>query len=205
MFTAGSSSTPPRMTRLRANRRQAPYAVLTVVTLAVALLGYAGYVLYPRFDLPAGTGASLLLLSAAAGIASFFSPCGFPLLVTVLARDTTGDGDRLSLRRALGFGAWLSLGGAGFVLLIGLLIALGAGGFFKTVTFTSTEGIVLRVIVGTLLLYLGLVQLNVFSAPFGAVERLIRPLIGKQSSLRRDRPQLGFTLLGFGYLLAGFG
>lgn len=109
------------------------------------------------------------------------------------------------MRRALGFGVWLSLGGAGFVLLMGLLIALGAANFFKTVTFTSTEGIVLRLVVGSLLLYLGLVQLNVFSAPFGAVERSIQPLIGKQAGLRRDRPQIGFTLLGFGYLLAGFG
>jgi cytochrome c biogenesis protein CcdA len=188
-----------------ANKRQTPYAVLTVLTLTVALLGYAGYVLYPRFDLPAGTGASLLLLSAAAGIASFFSPCGFPLLVTILARDATGGIDHLTLRRALGFGAWLSLGGASFVLLMGLLIALGAGGFFTTVTFASTQGIILRLVVGGLLLYLGLVQLNRLSAPFGAVEQVIRPLIGKQAQLRRERPQLGFTLLGFGYLLAGFG
>lgn len=97
MSIAVSSSTLPRATTLRAHRRHAPYAVLTILTLTVALFGYLGYVLYPRFDLPAGTGASLLLLSAAAGIASFFSPCGFALLVTVLARDARGPGDtRLS-------------------------------------------------------------------------------------------------------------
>ena len=188
-----------------ARSRQVPYGVVVVATLVVALLGYAGYVLYPRFDLPAGTGASLLLLSAAAGIASFFSPCGFPLLVTVLARDAARDGERLPLRRALGFGVWLSLGGATFVLLVGVLIAIGAGTFFKTVTFTSTEGIVLRSIVGSLLVYLGLVQMNLLSSPFGAIEHAIMPAVKEQARLRRERPPLGFALLGFGYLLAGFG
>jgi cytochrome c biogenesis protein CcdA len=48
----------------------------------VALTGYAGYELYPRFDLPALEGASLLVLAAGAGVASFFAPCSFPLLVT---------------------------------------------------------------------------------------------------------------------------
>lgn len=192
--------------RMRGRRRtEVPYAVLIVATLAVALLGYLGYVLYPRFHLPAATGASLILLSAAAGIASFFSPCGFPLLVTVLARDATREDDQLPLRRALGFGAWLSLGGATFVLLVGLLIAFGAGGLVETVTFTSTTGIVLRSVVGALLVYLGLVQLNVLRAHFGAVERAIRPLLGKQAQLRREHPPIGFTALGFGYLLAGFG
>jgi cytochrome c biogenesis protein CcdA len=187
-------------------KRSGSYALLAVATLAVALLGYLGYVLYPRFDLPAGTGASLFLLSAAAGVASFFSPCGFPLLVTVLARDTaTGEG-RLSLSRALAFGAWLSLGAAAFVLVLGFLIALGAGSLFRTVTFTSAEGIVLRSVVGSLLLLLGLIQLSVISgAAFGRVEDWIRPLITRQAHLRRERPPLGFALLGFGYLLAGFG
>ncbi|MGH2694852.1 MAG: cytochrome c biogenesis protein CcdA [Actinomycetota bacterium] len=187
-------------------RRSAPFAVLALATVAVALLGYVGYLLYPRFDLPAGTGASLLLLSAAAGVASFFSPCGFPLLVTVLARDTATEEHRLSLARALRFGAWLSLGAASFVLLLGSLIALGAGTFFRTVTFTSTEGIVLRSVVGALLILLGLIQLNVIpSAAFGAVERGVRPLIAGQARLRRERPPVGFAVLGFGYLLAGFG
>jgi hypothetical protein len=64
------------------------YAALVGATGAAAVAGYVGYVLYPRFDLPAATGASLLALAAAAGIASFFSPCSFPLAVTLLARDT---------------------------------------------------------------------------------------------------------------------
>ena len=37
-------------------------------------------------DLPAGEGAGLAVLAAGAGVAAFFSPCSFPLLVTALAR-----------------------------------------------------------------------------------------------------------------------
>ncbi|MGH2748816.1 MAG: cytochrome c biogenesis protein CcdA [Actinomycetota bacterium] len=181
------------------------YLVLVVATLAVALIGYVGYVLYPRFDLPAGVGASLLLLSAAGGVASFFSPCGFPLLVTVVSRDMAPDEGGYALARALRTGSWLSLGAATFVLLVGSLIALGAGGFFRTVTFTSAAGIVLRAIVGAFLLVMGLVQIGVLRSPFGPVEDLIRPLLVRQAQLRRERPSVGFAALGFGYLLAGFG
>lgn len=64
------------------------YFLLISGISVLALVGYAGYVIHPRFDLPAVTGVGLLILAASAGIASFFSPCSFPLLVTLLARET---------------------------------------------------------------------------------------------------------------------
>lgn len=54
------------------------YLALGLGALALALAGYLGYVFYPRFALPAGAGAGLLLLAAGAGVASFFSPCSSP-------------------------------------------------------------------------------------------------------------------------------
>lgn len=177
------------------------YAFLTGVTATAAVAGYAGYVLYPRFDLPAATGASLLLLSAAAGIASFFSPCSFPLAVTLLAREThPGEQGRLT-RLTL----WLGLGALVFLALAGVLIAAGAGVFFKEVTFTSTAGITIRAVVGSLLVLLGLIQLNVLPVSLLAVEDAAKPLLARQARLRRDQPALAFGLFGFGYLLAGFG
>ena len=177
------------------------YALLVGVTAGAALAGYTGYVLYPRFDLPAATGASLWGLAAAAGIASFFSPCSFPLAVTLLARETTpgrqGRLTRLSI--------WLGLGALLFLALAGTLIAAGAGAFFKQVTFTSTAGITIRAVVGSLLIFLGLVQLNVLPVSLLAVEDAAKPLLDRQARLRRDRPALAFGLFGFGYLLAGFG
>lgn len=67
------------------------YAVLVLTIALLALAGYIGYILYPRFDLPGVSGAGLLVLAAAAGLGSFFSPCSFPLLVTLLSREVQPD------------------------------------------------------------------------------------------------------------------
>ncbi|MBW3589313.1 MAG: hypothetical protein KY429_07830 [Actinobacteria bacterium] len=178
------------------------YALLVAVTAGVSVVGYAGYVLYPRFDLPAVAGGSLFLLAGAAGVASFFSPCSFPLAVTILAREATGKDDAPSVTRLT---LWVGLGALTFLLLAGLLIAAGAGAFFKQVTFTSTAGITIRTVVGSLLILLGLIQLNVLPVSFHRVEEAARPLLARQARLRSSKPALAFGLFGFGYLLAGFG
>jgi len=176
----------------------------------VALAGYAGYELYPRFDLPALEGAGLLVLAAGAGIASFFAPCSFPLLVTLLSRqagrsDEGGRSDGGEGRPAL-FAAALAGGATLFLIVLGGLIALGGSAFAARVTFTSTVGITLRIVVGTALVILGLVQIGVLAdSPFRAVERGTKRLSQKQAKLRRQHPVAGFTAFGFFYLAAGFG
>lgn len=177
------------------------YAILVAATVAVAVAGYGGYVLYPRFDLPAASGVTLLLLSVAAGIASFFSPCSFPLAVTLLARETH-PGEQARLTRLT---LWLGLGALAFLILAGGLIAVGAGVFFKEVTFTSAAGITIRAVVGSLLILLGLVQLNILPVSLLAVEDAAKPLLARQAHLRSERPAAAFALFGFAYLLAGFG
>jgi copper chaperone CopZ/cytochrome c biogenesis protein CcdA len=189
-----------------------PRLVLWFVTLGVMLLaaaGYAGYVLYPRFNLPAAQGAALLLLAAGAGVASFFSPCSFPLLVTLLARHT-GRGEKTTGRpsqrgSAFSFAAALSLGAAAFLILSGLVIAVGGEALFAGVTFESPTGRALRTVVGGFLILLGLMQLGVLPFPLHAVERIARPLLRTQAQIRNRNPLISFTLFGFGYLLAGFG
>lgn len=177
------------------------YALLVTLSAGAAVAGYAGYVLYPRFDLPAVTGASLLLLAAAAGVAAFFSPCSFPLAVTLLAREVRPGQQGRLIRLTL----WLGLGALGFLVLAGALIAAGAGAFFKEVTFTSTAGIAIRAVVGVLLILFGLIQLNVLPVSLLAIEDAARPLLGRQARMRRDHPAVAFGLFGFAYLLAGFG
>jgi cytochrome c biogenesis protein CcdA len=184
------------------------YALLAAATAAVALVGYLGYVFYPRFDLPAGTGATLLVLAAGAGIASFFSPCSFPLLVSMLARPIAAEaearGDR-PFRKAAMFAAGLSVGASAFLVVVGIAIAAGASTYFDDVTFTSTAGITIRLVVGVLLITLGLIQLNVLPISFRRFEPAMHGYLGRQAQVRRRRPVFGFTLFGFGYLLAGFG
>lgn len=153
--------------------------MLVLFLAGLALAGYSGYVVYPRFDLPAAAGIGLLILSVGAGIASFFSPCSFPLLLTLLARHTGSEREqnqRLG-NRPFPFAAALAVGASGFFLLVGLFVAFGGGVFFESVTFTSSVGRLLRLLVGVLLILLGLFQLDLLPSPnFRAVSRLSEPL-----------------------------
>ncbi|MGH2377062.1 MAG: cytochrome c biogenesis protein CcdA [Candidatus Limnocylindria bacterium] len=177
------------------------YAMLAVGVALLALAGYGGYVLYPRFGLPAVSGGALLVLAAGAGIASFFSPCSFPLLATLLAREAGGR----QTARAVRFAAALSFGAGAFLLLAGIGVAFGAGALFAEVTFTSVAGKTIRALVGLGLIALGLIQLGVVNLSFHGIDRLVRPLMRYQAGERRERPILGYAALGFGYVLAGFG
>ncbi|MBW3662777.1 MAG: hypothetical protein KY469_06730 [Actinobacteria bacterium] len=182
------------------------YAMLTAAVLIAAGGGYAGYVLFPRFDLPAVTGAGTLLLAAAAGSAAFFSPCSFPLLATLLARHTGAEKPLPQrLRRSVGFAAALAVGASVFVLAVGLLFALGGRGLAGAVTFTSTSGRVIRIVIGLLLLVLGAIQADKLAISFRRFEPAIHGLLKRQASLRRRHPVAGTAVFGFGYLAAGFG
>lgn len=181
------------------------YLVLVALVVVVAAGGFVGYVLYPRFDFPGVEGVGLLGLAAAAGVASFFSPCSFPLLVTLLARQAVADSEAGRPARPAIFGASLALGAAVFMLMAGLVIALGGEALFAGVTFTSTTGITIRVVVGVLLIFLGLIQIGVVPLSMHAVSGVVQPLLKQQARLRRERPVLGFTMFGFAYVLAGFG
>lgn len=181
------------------------YAILVAAVVVVAVAGYLGYVVYPRFGLPAVEGFALLGLAAAAGVASFFSPCSFPLMVTLLARQAVDDSEAGRRPRPVAFGGSLALGAAAFMLLAGTAIAAGGEALFAGVTFTSTAGITIRVTVGLLLVSLGLVQVGVVPVSLHAVSRLVQPLLRGQARLRRERPIAGFALFGFAYVLAGFG
>lgn len=178
------------------------YAMLAAGVALLALAGYGGYVLYPRFGLPAVSGGALLVLAAGAGIASFFSPCSFPLLATLLAREA---GVERRTAKAIRFAAALSIGAGAFLLLAGVGVAFGAGALFAGVTFTSVAGKTVRSLVGLGLIVLGLMQLGVIRVSFHGIDRLVRPLMRYQAGERRERPTRGYAVLGFGYVLAGFG
>jgi cytochrome c biogenesis protein CcdA len=172
--------------------------------------GYGAYLLYPRFNLPAVDAVGLAILSLAAGVASFFSPCSFPLLATLLIRDTHGGeeptpGRQIVLSRALTYAAALSLGTVVFLVLTASVIAAGGQALVEQVTFTSPVGRVIRTLVGALLIVLGLIQVGVLRLSFYRVADLARPLLQSQARMRRRAPIAGFAVFGFGYLVAGFG
>ena len=193
------------MTHLQDGSSRGRYLILIVVVALVGLAGYVGYVVYPRFDLPAVEGAGLLGLAAAAGVGAFFSPCSYPLLLTLLGRQAIQDSKEGRPPRPAIFGGSLALGAAVFMMLAGVVIALGGEALFAGVTFTSTAGITIRLVVGLLLIVLGLVQTGILPFSLHAVSRLAQPMLRRQARLRRERPVAGFAVFGFGYVLAGFG
>lgn len=186
------------------NRAVLNYGLLTAGVLLIALLGFQAFRAFLDLQTTGFETTSLLLLSVVAGVASFFSPCSFPLLLTLLGRGTadhSGDSPRQLLARA----AALSLGVSAFLLLLGAALAVGAGAWFRQVTFVSQGGRLLRAAVGGALILLGLGQLGVFHLPFHSVGERTHRLLHRQEGVRSARPLLGFGLYGFFYVLAGFG
>ena len=190
---------------MRHGTDQAPfYWVLALFVAGLSLASYGGYVIYPRFDLPAAAGIGLLVLSIGAGVASFFSPCSFPLLARQAGSQREADGR--GAHQSLPFGAALAAGASMFFLIAGIIVAFGGGALLEGVTFTSAAGRIIRVAVGGLLVVLGLFQLNLLSTPsFHTVSRLAEPLSKFQARQCRQRPVFGFAVFGLGYPLAGFG
>lgn len=181
------------------------YGAFAGLILLIAVIGYMGYVFYPRFDLPNLTGLSLLILAVSAGIASFFTPCSFPLLTALLARSVNTEEQAHPLPRTLRYSLALALGASLFLLLLGIGLAFGGSVLFAQVTFTSVVGRVLRLILGILFIVLGIIQLGYLSAPFGKLTSLATPIRKLQVKVRDENPTLGFFIFGFGYILAGFG
>lgn len=180
------------------------YALMAASVLAIALLGFLAFVRYLELNLAQFAGSGLLVLAIVAGTASFFSPCSFPLLVTLLARETGSESDsQKRAGKALRFATALAVGVTAFLILAGGLIAAGAGPVMRQVTFTSTPGRILRVAVGSLLVLLGTLQSR--GIRFEAADQIQRPLQRAAAKLRRESPSFGFALFGFGYVLAGFG
>lgn len=184
------------MSGLRLMKR---YIWLAAAVFLLSLFGYIGYIMYPRFALNSVTASGLLPLAIMAGVASLFSPCSFPLLLTLLARESSADGRLLRSAGAFAIGAAL------FLLLTGLALVLGAGSWIAGVTFTSNAGRALRLLVGLVLVCFGLWQLQGRSLNIGWLNQALQPLWHKQSQLRHQRTTLSYGLYGFGYILAGFG
>lgn len=179
-----------------------------LVAAAIAALGVLGFVIFGSISDSQGGGAGLLVLAAGAGVASFFSPCSFPLLVTMLARPVAAEAEASggrAYRKALTFASAMSVGATAFLLVFGAIIALGGDALFGGLSFTGVSGRILRGALGALLIALGLIQLNRLPISFRRFEPAMHGYLGHQAKLRRRHPFRGFTLFGFGYLAAGFG
>jgi cytochrome c biogenesis protein CcdA len=194
-----------RKTANNPTRKVLAYLLLAIGVMMVALAGNRVFNLYFQAPLPPAGGIGLVALAAMAGLGSLFSPCSFPLLMTLLSReaiDTTGNST--SSRRLIRFALVFSIGAAIFLLITGAAMALGAAPIMARITFTSPAGRLLRLFTGLVLMGFGWWQFQGRSLNIGWLNSLLQPMWRAEARLRHRRSTLRIGVYGFGYILAGF-
>jgi cytochrome c-type biogenesis protein len=185
------------------------YLGLMAVLAAVIAAGYRGfraYVLAEDF-----AALNLFGIAVVAGVASFFSPCAFPLLPSYLSfyhmASGTVPAGHVDRSRPVRLGMAAALVVITFDLLLGLLIALLGTGVANGLGITGPEPNAfvrsLRLVVGAVLLVLGVGQLANWNLKPRFVEALIYGSRPRPASGRG--PATALYLYGFGYTAAGMG
>lgn len=198
---------PMEGARARPTARQWGLGLLAI--LGAVLLGWLGYQLgFWRFvtsiAMPQAFGRyNLFVLSTAAGVAAFFSPCVFPLLPGYVTYDLGlqgGRGNRLA--RSLVLGGAAALGVIGVNLAIGAVIAaLGQATPFQPDPRKDPAAILMiRTLAGVAIAGLGVVTLTGRSLAEGLLAKIIpTPPAMARRSFR------SMFLYGFFYNAAGIG
>lgn len=199
MINDGHGGSPPR-----AAPSAAAWLAGAVFTVTVGG-GYVGFRVAASVDLGRQVGAGLIALAVVTGAAVVFSPCSFPLLVTLLGgldRD-----DRVGERRSDGLRSALSIaaGAVVFLLLAGLAVGVAGEAVASAVKFSSTGGRLLRGGVAALLIGAGLVQLGVIAAPLSRVAAVAGPLERRRLAIAGSHRRGAQVLYGFAFVFAGFG
>jgi len=179
------------------------YSLVLIAVAVVTLLGYIGFVIFLKDLMPAFGSYSLYLLSLVAGIATFFSPCSFPLLPGYLSIYYNPEGSEENTQ-SLHRGIVAALGVVAFTLILGLTIALFGQGVASSFSISNSNPSLLtrllRIGLGTLLVSLGAIQL--FGKTFHG--RLLDALAGRFYSAAGSGDKRLF-FYGFGYNAAGIG
>ncbi len=176
--------------------KQIFYAGLILSAVLLGIVGYQSFVIYKQQDLNI---LSLAVLAPLAGLASFFSPCSFGLLSGLLAHQTR---ERKEIWR---FSSALAIGATLFFLLMGVGIALGGQALFASIRQATPAGRILRFIVGAVLLYMAILQLEWRTNTLGFIAEAATPFMRWQVRYRQIHPYRAYMLLGFAYPIAGFG
>ena len=182
-----------------------PLGTLALVGV-MAGLGYLAFLAFVRQVIMPREFASygLVVTTVGAAVASFFSPCSFPLLPAYLSVGAAGEGGA-RLGPALSSGARASLGVVSAVALLAVPVALVGQGLSPWVSMGGPEpgplAVVVRLALGSLLLLLGVAHLS------GLGRHLPLPprVAGVALRLRGGTSPRAPYLYGVGYILAGVG
>ena len=179
-------------------RALARFIAVTAGRVVVGIAGYVGFVAFVGSD--PGVEVGVMVRAAGTGVAAFFSPCSFPLLLTFLAR-RSADSPGVALASALGVA-----GRAGLLLAV-LATSIVFGGFVigGIVEFDSAAGRMFRLFIGLLLVIFGLRQARLLALRMGWLDRVAGFSARILDPGRVSHPARSDVVYGFGYLLAGFG
>lgn len=163
----------------------------------VLVAGLAGFIASHSFpDRHAAGGA--MVLAAATGFGAFFSPCSFPLLLTILARPPSDSG---SAARAVRIAAGVTVTFAA----IAVIFVAGGLAAGNLVASESSAGRAFRIAVGTFLVLLGLRQAGQLRNGGSWLDQ-VAGAAGSRLDMMRDSTRGSRDLLyGAAYLLIGFG
>ncbi len=182
---------------------------LALLTAGVIALGYSIFVFFLKgFNPTAGT-LSLLLFAIIAGVATFFSPCSFPLMPGYLTRHLQLV-DKNSSKSVLSSTLSNGLSAAAGVLLFDLGLGLGIVGLGSTfggslAISTARPNVyvqIFRASVGIFLVLLGVLSLRGTGIFHSDTLTGLGKRLGKNGELSPNREMFVY---GFGYVSVGIG
>jgi len=164
---------------------------LVLFAILITVIGILGYFIFLGFMDKNSLIISLLPLAIVAGLASFFSPCVFPLLPTAVITNLKPDNRRNAFVNGL-------IGASGvlsFLLFLGLTVGL-LGQSFGVLLQNNLS--LIRGVIGIFLIFLAYKQFSE-KFHFGLLEKLAPKVSTNDSGYKKT------YLFGFGYTLAGSG
>lgn len=167
------------------------YVRIIMPAIVIAAIALAGYFVFLGFMNNDQTLVNLLPLAVVAGVASFFSPCAFPLLPSMVALDVENDSKHSPKAKGL----LAAVGVLTFLVPLGIII-----GFVGVPLGNLLQDNLnlIRSVIGVALIYLGYRQLK--GMHFGFFEKHA-PKLSKKNQSKTSVP----FMFGFSYVMIGSG
>jgi cytochrome c-type biogenesis protein len=184
------------------------WALLTILVGGLVAIGYSVFVFFIKGFSPTAGTVSLLVFAIVAGIATFFSPCSFPLMPGYLTRHLEViDRDPKKMRTSvLSNGLAAAAGVFLFDMILGLAIVLIGSSFAGSLGISGpSPNLYVRIFrgtVGAFLVVLGLLNLSGTGIFHNDSLTSVGKRLMRNGELKPSREMFAY---GFGYVSVGIG
>ncbi len=184
------------------------WALLAILVAALVALGYGVFVFFIKGFSPTAGTLSLLVFAVIAGIATFFSPCSFPLMPGYLTRHLQVMGRDPNKARTSVVSNGLAAAGGVFLfdLILGLAIVLIGSSFARSLGISGpSPNLYVRVFrgtVGAFLVLLGILNLKGTGIFHNDSLTSIGKRLMRNGELKPSREMFAY---GFAYVSVGIG